>query len=78
MVAPCATGAQMYRPVERFGINTKAAPPADEGEGGPARRLRPPSDKSERASGVELAFWAFSMALLAYAAWMVASLWLYS
>lgn len=67
----------MYRPVERFGINTEAAPPPGEGEGGRTRRLRPPSEKSEAASGVELAFWAFSMALLAYAAWMVASLWLY-
>lgn len=67
----------MYRPVERFGINVKAAPSADEGEGGPSRRLRRPSERDERASGFELAFWAFSMALLAYAAWMVLSLWLY-
>ena len=65
----------MQRPVERFSINLKAAPDPAEREDG--ARPRASARERDRVGGIELAMWAFSMALLAYAGWMVLNLWLY-
>jgi hypothetical protein len=65
----------MHRPVERFQICT---PPMllDKGPGGRCRRLRPAATEPEAVGLAGIACFAGSLGLVAYAAWLLAGLWL--